>query len=298
MNSQIIEIPISMRWKVSKAEIQKAIQDEDSIIKSFPLKELNDTKYYLVIIRKIDEIVIGLGFKMQEPTLIKAKCKISVVPVNNWKEELCERIFKENEHCWGGTLCKYEEFYNPANYFFIDDYIYITLEGILRVEKEQICVQSKLKSPNNLGELLYNRNDKDFDIFTENGKCVKVHKLIISAKSPVFERMILCGLKESRENKVLITDFDFEIIELAIKYCYGISIADKINASNGKKLLQFSDKYFISDLKESMENIFDKEKVEHRKRIAGLEDRLAAFELGVEKADKLITELLKLVPNL
>uniref|UniRef100_A0AC35FX78 BTB domain-containing protein n=1 Tax=Panagrolaimus sp. PS1159 TaxID=55785 RepID=A0AC35FX78_9BILA len=156
---------------------------------------------------------------MQEPTLITAKFKISVIPVNNWKEELCERIFKKNAECWGGPLCKYEEFYNPANNIFIDDYIYITLEGILSVEKEQICVPSKLKNPNKLGENLI------FILKTE--KNVKVHKLIVSAKSPVFERMILSGLKESRENKVLIIDFDFEIIELAIKFCCGISITNQ-----------------------------------------------------------------------
>uniref|UniRef100_A0A914P919 Uncharacterized protein n=1 Tax=Panagrolaimus davidi TaxID=227884 RepID=A0A914P919_9BILA len=114
---------------------------------------------------------------MQEPTLITAECKISVIPANNWKKGFCKKLFNENEEIWGGTLCKYEEFYDPANNFFIDNYIYITLEGILSVEKEQICVQNTLKNPNNLGELLYNRDDKDFDIFSENGKCVKVSLL-------------------------------------------------------------------------------------------------------------------------
>uniref|UniRef100_A0A914P8B7 BTB domain-containing protein n=1 Tax=Panagrolaimus davidi TaxID=227884 RepID=A0A914P8B7_9BILA len=303
MNSSKIEIPISMRWKVSKEEIQKAIQAEKCITKSFPLKELSDIKYYLIIFRKEnDKIVIGLGIKMQEPTLITVKFKISVIPVNNWKEQLYERIFKKNGDCWGDPLCKYEEFYDPANNFFIDNYIYITLEGILKVEKEQICVHSSLKSPNNLGELLYNREDKDFDIFSENGKCVKVHKLIISAKSPVFERMILSGLKESKENKVLIIDFDFEIIELAIKFCYGISIANQLNVSNGIKLLQFSDKYIISDLKESMETYLLNEKspmniceiVNSSILMNSIKLREQCFDFILEKESKYINDLEKL----
>uniref|UniRef100_A0A914QZ90 BTB domain-containing protein n=1 Tax=Panagrolaimus davidi TaxID=227884 RepID=A0A914QZ90_9BILA len=66
--------------------------------------------------------------------------------------------------------------------------------------------------------------------------------------------MIHSSFKESNESKVLIPDFDLEVIEIAIKFCYGISITnDELNVLNGIKLLQFSDKYDICDLKDSIE---------------------------------------------
>uniref|UniRef100_A0A914QZ19 BTB domain-containing protein n=1 Tax=Panagrolaimus davidi TaxID=227884 RepID=A0A914QZ19_9BILA len=160
--------------------------------------------------------------------------------------ETYERVF-ENFRGWGDIICTIEEFFDDGNNYFIDNFIYITLEGIVSGIKnmQKNCVRSY-----NLGELLYNQNDKDFEIYSTNGKCVKVHKLVISAKSSVFDRMIhSSGFKESKENKVLIKDFDYEIIEIAIKYCYRISIFESLNISNGIKLLQFSDKYDISDLK-------------------------------------------------
>uniref|UniRef100_A0AC35G3F0 BTB domain-containing protein n=1 Tax=Panagrolaimus sp. PS1159 TaxID=55785 RepID=A0AC35G3F0_9BILA len=116
------------------------------------------------------------------------------------------------------------------------------MEAIVTFENEpKVSINSEIKSPKNLGELFYNQNDdKDFDICFENGKCIKVHELIISAKSPIFERLIQSsGFKESNENKVLIKDFDFEIVEAAIKYCYGFQITKSLNISIGIKLLQF-----------------------------------------------------------
>uniref|UniRef100_A0AC35FUH3 BTB domain-containing protein n=1 Tax=Panagrolaimus sp. PS1159 TaxID=55785 RepID=A0AC35FUH3_9BILA len=116
------------------------------------------------------------------------------------------------------------------------------MEGILSVEKEQIRAEIDIKSPENLEEILYNREDKDFDIS-------------IATQIPIFQQF-----KESNQTKFVIADYDYEIIELAMKFCYGISIAENLNASIAIKLLQFSIKYQISDLKESMEEYLLKEK--------------------------------------
>lgn len=51
------------------------------------------------------------------------------------------------------------------------------------------------------------------------------------------------------ENQIAITDFDFKIVETAIKYFYGINITVLLNISDGIKLLQFADVYGISNLK-------------------------------------------------
>uniref|UniRef100_A0A914PGA7 BTB domain-containing protein n=1 Tax=Panagrolaimus davidi TaxID=227884 RepID=A0A914PGA7_9BILA len=250
MNSSKIDVPILMRWKVSKEEIQKQFQLNSYIAKIVYPKEFPDIKYCLSITNEENEIYVSFGFLMREPKIIKANYKISI-PTKNYVRNFSEKIFYEDGDSYINFKCSFEEFFDPANGYFIDDYISITMEGIMTFEKEkEICDNFEIKCSTNMDEILYNRDDKDFEIYCKNGNSVKVHKIIISAKSYVFDTMIHSSFKESNESKVLIPDFDLEIIEIAIKFCYGISIAnDELNVLNGIKLLQFSDKYDICDLK-------------------------------------------------
>uniref|UniRef100_A0A914Y3L5 BTB domain-containing protein n=1 Tax=Panagrolaimus superbus TaxID=310955 RepID=A0A914Y3L5_9BILA len=66
--------------------------------------------------------------------------------------------------------------------------------------------------------------------------------------------MFQSKIDKTEENKITITAFEFEIVEIAIKYFYGINITVFLNISYGIKLLQFADVYGISDLKKSMES--------------------------------------------
>uniref|UniRef100_A0A914PGC7 BTB domain-containing protein n=1 Tax=Panagrolaimus davidi TaxID=227884 RepID=A0A914PGC7_9BILA len=101
----------------------------------------------------------------------------------------------------------------------------------LSIEKEQIREEIDIKIFKILGEILYNRDDKNFDISTGDGKILKVHLLVIATKIPIFQQ-----LKESNQTKFIIPDFDYEIIEFAMKFCYGCSIAENLNASIAIKL--------------------------------------------------------------
>uniref|UniRef100_A0AC34G810 BTB domain-containing protein n=1 Tax=Panagrolaimus sp. ES5 TaxID=591445 RepID=A0AC34G810_9BILA len=66
--------------------------------------------------------------------------------------------------------------------------------------------------------------------------------------------MIQSGMQESKENKVIITDFDFTTVESAVKFCYGFEESNLWSIENAVNLLQFSDKYDMKDLKTSVEN--------------------------------------------
>uniref|UniRef100_A0A914PP01 BTB domain-containing protein n=1 Tax=Panagrolaimus davidi TaxID=227884 RepID=A0A914PP01_9BILA len=254
MNSTKIEIPFFIRWKLSKEEIQSQFDKGVNPCEIKNLTELRNVSYGAVLIHNEEnEIFVALIFLTKQPRIMNSSFKISVIPSNNFYE-LKDKVFEESYVRWGSVLCSYEKFFDPTNNYFMDGYIYITMEGILSFEKkeQQICDNPKIKSSKNLGELLYNLDDKDFDIFVD-GKIVKVHKSVISGKSPVFDRMIQSGFKESKESKVAIIDFDYESVEIAIKYLYGISIIEKLNVSLAIKFLQFSDKYDISDLHNSLE---------------------------------------------
>uniref|UniRef100_A0A914QN91 BTB domain-containing protein n=1 Tax=Panagrolaimus davidi TaxID=227884 RepID=A0A914QN91_9BILA len=131
------------------------------------------------------------------------------------------------------------------------------MEAILTVQKE--VSGNSLSGPEmsktckcKLGLKLWDQDDKDFTFMVEE-KEIQVHKNVISAESSVFDRMIKSGLQESKETKVAIIDFDFKTVEAGLKFCYGINDDKLYNVENGIKLLQFSDKYDIKDLKTSME---------------------------------------------
>uniref|UniRef100_A0A914Y052 BTB domain-containing protein n=1 Tax=Panagrolaimus superbus TaxID=310955 RepID=A0A914Y052_9BILA len=66
--------------------------------------------------------------------------------------------------------------------------------------------------------------------------------------------MFESGMKEAEENKVIIEDFSFEIVEAAIKLCYHHSLVTNTTLNEKMILLQFFDKYNIQSLKENLES--------------------------------------------
>uniref|UniRef100_A0AC35GC69 Uncharacterized protein n=1 Tax=Panagrolaimus sp. PS1159 TaxID=55785 RepID=A0AC35GC69_9BILA len=91
MNSSTIDVPITIRWKVSKEEIQKEFQSISYIAIVNP-KEFPDLKYYLLITKEENQIHVSFGFSMREPKIIKANYKISI-PTKNYVRIFSEKLF-------------------------------------------------------------------------------------------------------------------------------------------------------------------------------------------------------------
>uniref|UniRef100_A0AC34G7C0 BTB domain-containing protein n=1 Tax=Panagrolaimus sp. ES5 TaxID=591445 RepID=A0AC34G7C0_9BILA len=101
---------------------------------------------------------------------------------------------------------------------------------------------------------LWNQDEnKDFSIVAD-GKEITVHKCVLAVHSPVFARMFQSDLKEAQENKVIIEDFSFGIVEAAVKLCYHQSLITDITLDEKMKLIQFFDKYDIQSLKNDIES--------------------------------------------
>uniref|UniRef100_A0AC35FMN9 Uncharacterized protein n=1 Tax=Panagrolaimus sp. PS1159 TaxID=55785 RepID=A0AC35FMN9_9BILA len=92
MNLQKIDVPISMRWKVSKEEIEKEFQLKSYIAKIVNPKEFPDIKYYLIITNEKNQIHVAFGLLTREPKTIKAIYKVSI-PTKNYVGNIKERIF-------------------------------------------------------------------------------------------------------------------------------------------------------------------------------------------------------------
>uniref|UniRef100_A0A914PCY3 BTB domain-containing protein n=1 Tax=Panagrolaimus davidi TaxID=227884 RepID=A0A914PCY3_9BILA len=237
------EIPIKIQWKILKKNILVESKSDDwsLISKIFSIAQCPDLKYCLSLRQhkncqdyksKIHLALLvdfeTIGFKF---TQVKANYNVKI-PSAKFSFET-EFIFKRGQLS-GKLFCTPEELLDPSNNFFVDNIMDVILEGNLSIERDNSYYDAEefiqIKN-NHLGLRLWDREDKDFTIVV-GGKEIKIHKLIISAESSVFDRMIQSGLKESKENKVTISDFDSEIVEIAMKFCYGVNISKLIVVEN------------------------------------------------------------------
>uniref|UniRef100_A0A914Q2Z4 BTB domain-containing protein n=1 Tax=Panagrolaimus davidi TaxID=227884 RepID=A0A914Q2Z4_9BILA len=148
-------------------------------------------------------------------------------------------------------ICSTQELFNPRN--ISDLGILINVSGTLKVVKDA-PFDLRLNPQISIGEKLWNReNDKDFTVIVGKDE-IKVHKCVLGAQSPVFDRMFETKMKEGIENRVEITDFPYNIVEAGIKLCYDKTLATLTSMNDACLLLQFYDKYDIQDLKACIES--------------------------------------------
>uniref|UniRef100_A0A914QXZ6 BTB domain-containing protein n=1 Tax=Panagrolaimus davidi TaxID=227884 RepID=A0A914QXZ6_9BILA len=103
------------------------------------------------------------------------------------------------------------------------------------------------EAPQSLGDYLWKSNDKDFEIYVGKKdatlRLLNVHKCVLSSRSKVFERMIKTDMKENRDGRVYIEDFDWDTVEAAIEYLYDQGCDPLIHGlTSAFSLLQFAEK--------------------------------------------------------
>lgn len=73
----------------------------------------------------------------------------------------------------------------------------------------------------------------------------KVHKAVLSVRSPVFQAMFENDLEETRKNEVKITDIDPEVLKEMLSFIYCGKVSKFENCCD---LFVAADKYQIEDL--------------------------------------------------
>jgi len=98
-----------------------------------------------------------------------------------------------------------------------------------------------------LSKLFPNHQSSDVCFVTTDGQEFKAHKLILSARSPVFAGMFNARMKENLLDRVDIQDIESVIFEALLRFVYTDQVdLIKINA---KKLLIAANRYLIPLLK-------------------------------------------------
>jgi len=97
----------------------------------------------------------------------------------------------------------------------------------------------------------------DFEISCGD-KNIKCHKAVLAARSPVFRAMLLNNMEESSSQKVEPKNFDFNTMNLVLKFLYKGQIENGPLEKNADAIFKAADYYEIMDLKHICEKILVK----------------------------------------
>lgn len=85
-------------------------------------------------------------------------------------------------------------------------------------------------------------------IVSVGNKIFNIHRLVLAARSPVFEVMFQNKMRENSENKLVIEDSDEETFEVLLRYFY-TGETGPLNTDLALNLLVLADKYDVPELK-------------------------------------------------
>ncbi|GBO21662.1 TD and POZ domain-containing protein 3 [Araneus ventricosus] len=145
----------------------------------------------------------------------------------------------------------HRNFGEPKLVYYLPIY---SLSGVVYVAYSQdfhpyIQPKSLVQLSNDLGRLLDPQTSYLADVTLKCGSTsIPAHKLILSARSPVFAAMFSNPMKENHENQVDIADVDASVLRAVVIYIY-TGKTPNLTVSSASKLLFTADKYQLLDLK-------------------------------------------------
>ncbi|XP_057318225.1 speckle-type POZ protein B-like [Microplitis mediator] len=167
-----------------------------------------------------------------------------------------------------------------------DNYESLTTEYPLQTPHRQIT--------DDLKELYDSKMNSDV-ILVVGDTIYTAHKLILSARSPVFLAMFTHEMKEKKENTVTIPDIDPEIFEKILEFIYTDSINDL--DADAECLLESANKYQLLKLKSLCEESLSKScSIDNAIKLmilADLYDANQLFEYVLEFIIKSIKDVIK-----
>ena len=104
---------------------------------------------------------------------------------------------------------------------------------------------NSVKLLHDLGNLLLDTETSDVVLLCQ-GEQIRAHKLILSARSPVFKAMLQSQMLESTKGEIRIEDAEKDVLKEMLSYIYKIDI--DVNFVKFKELLVLADKYQVDDL--------------------------------------------------
>uniref|UniRef100_A0A914Q479 BTB domain-containing protein n=1 Tax=Panagrolaimus davidi TaxID=227884 RepID=A0A914Q479_9BILA len=251
-----ISTPISMQWKI-KAEDLHAKKEESNdgylCSKEIEVASFSGVKYSLFIYpNKIEgsnqsETFLYLVVETGKEKKVEAVYDFSIVSA---KYNCGNQYIFEELHGWGSFLCLTKDLFDPENGFIVNGFLTVNFNGILMKDNNRFTGLSSIGVFSKDDEKKF---EKDFTIVVGK-KRIKVHKHALIDASPVFTGMFNSGMKETLERKMIIKDFPFKIVDVAVKLLYNVNILRKFSTEDMLLLYKFAEKYEIKHIMDFVEN--------------------------------------------
>lgn len=179
-----------------------------------------------------------LSFELKNHPVVRGNINFDTRGGNVGQPKFVERTFLRN----------YNYDYLPNDVLSIMCRIEIKQKGIPALLKKKVKTTWTLTA--DMNSLLGSEENSDFQIIVGN-KTFRVHKSILSARSPYFRAMFSHDMLENVENKVYLDDMEEEVAEEMLKFIYtgGSPQLDKF----ADRLLVVAEKYGLEQLKELSE---------------------------------------------
>uniref|UniRef100_A0A914PMW0 BTB domain-containing protein n=1 Tax=Panagrolaimus davidi TaxID=227884 RepID=A0A914PMW0_9BILA len=261
-STPIISAPISMEWKIKEYDLKVEMEESDNghvfsetvVVSTFP-----EVSYYLSFIPKRikDEksmTKVSLHVESENEEKIETVYDFCIDSVNY--RDGCREIFEPETVGCGFVVCSTADLFDPSKKFMVDGVLTINLNGILMVERDQLFTLKVFKTFALKSAL--KRYDKNFMIVVGN-KNIQVHKQVLIDASHVWAEMLKFEMTEAIENKTVIQDFPFKIVDISIKLLYGRSILLKNSLEDMLLLYKFGHKFRIKIIMDLIEEHLIKE---------------------------------------
>uniref|UniRef100_A0A914QF21 BTB domain-containing protein n=1 Tax=Panagrolaimus davidi TaxID=227884 RepID=A0A914QF21_9BILA len=255
--TQKLKCPIAIKLTIPEDKLEEQKEGSEDCLYSDDYEAFNipGVEYGISLYPNYDHVGESrfiFFVSLSNPIKIDANIKIEIKSANYIFEK--NFVVFEGDYTEYEKLCTTEELFDTEKCFIVDGKMIIKIDGFFTIEKEAED-DTLLQCDNfdiSLCLALWKQETKDFVIAAE-GKEIVVHKWVLALRSPIFARMFESGMKEAEENKVIITDFSFIVVEKAIKLCYHQSLVPHSTLEEKMKFLQFFNKYDIQPLKNNLE---------------------------------------------
>ncbi|XP_065205322.1 speckle-type POZ protein-like isoform X2 [Planococcus citri] len=290
-------------WRIENFSFHEAIGDD---LKSPTFSGIDDkeTKWYLLLKPSFSEaekncIALYVYLSSQAEVFVKFsiclldQAQQEVPSSRRTTVKIRKLIFPSNlaDNSWG-----FSQFHEKNEYFtnnlLVDDTLtfkfvmtYSTRDAVDSLHHK--CINTPLypsvpecNLSHHFGLLLEDHRLSDV-VLSVNGEEYPAHKLVLTARSPVFAAMFDHNVKENEENRVYIDDMDGKVVSEMLRFIYTGKCENLRELATG--LLAAADKYDLDRLKMICANeLYENLSVENAASILALADMHGVKELKTE----------------